>query len=970
MGRLKTTVSRYSAYQELAPRRSSNDYTFRHLALTPGTRLGVYDVTAQIGEGGMGAVYRAIDTTLGRQVAIKVLPDAFASDADRLARFEREARTLASLNHPNVAVIYAVEKSGGTSALVMELVEGEDLSQRIAHGPMPLDEALPIAKQVAEALEAAHEAGIVHRDLKPANIKVREDGAVKVLDFGLAKATERGSANGGGVNPSRSPTMTSPAMTQAGVILGTAAYMAPEQAKGRAVDKRADLWAFGCVLYEMVTGRRAFQPARGADASDVSGDTVAETLAAVLTQEPNWSALPASTPAPIRRLLRRCLEKDRHRRMPDAAAARLEIEDALSGPSADVAPIFAPTPAARSASSPVPSRASSRVIPWIVAAAASVAAGALSIPVVRHLRETPGTAAVVRLTATPTGTLAFAGLDAANDPDLAIAPDGRRIVYVNESTAGGPASLFVRNLGELEAKPLVSNAPANLRSPFISPDSMNVGFFDSTGVLRKVPIDGGSPVVVVTAGRSPSGASWGDDGAIVFATIDRTTGLLRVASGGGEPEVLTKPDASRGELDHMLPEVLPGSRSVLFTVAPTSPDKRPSIAVLDLATREQKMLVEGGSNPHYLASGHLLYTADGSVHAVRFDAARLETVGASVPVLEGVMTKTGGGTAAVPAVNATVSKNGTLAYVAGDAQGALRSVTWVDSSGREEPLGAPVRAYAYARLSPDERRIALDIRDQQNDIWTWDVARKTMTRLTFAPGFNRGIAWTPDSRRLAFSSQHEGSEDVYWQAADGTGAAERLTDGPGIKVPTAISPDGTRLFFGPATPPYDIGMVSLGLEHRIDWLMKTPFDEQDPELSPDGRWLAYWSNESGRDDVFVRPFPNVDEGKWQVSTAGGSAPLWSRDGRWLYYWVGARGAGQGRVMRVAVHRVPKGFASGTPELVVEGPYLHPHNGRSYDVARDGRILVIKDALIAPTTPNQLVVVLNWFEELKRMLPVQ
>ena len=912
----------------------------------------------------MGAVYRATDTSLDRQVALKVLPDAFAGDTERLARFEREAKTLASLNHVHIAAIYAIEKSAGVTALVMELVEGDDLAQRLAHGAISIDEALPIAAQIAEALEAAHEQGIIHRDLKPANIKVRPDGTVKVLDFGLAKAMEPAAASA--PSGSMSPTITSPAMTQAGVILGTAAYMAPEQAKGRALNKRADLWAFGCVLYEMLTGRRPFQPAHASDASDVAGDTVAETLAAVLTQEPNWSALPASTPAAVRRLLRRCLEKDRRHRMPDAAAARLDIEDALSGARTDVSPTSAPPQTEPAASSHAPSRAWSRAVPWTFAVAASLAAGALAIPAVRHVREAPVTPAVVRLTATPSGTFAFAGLAAASDPDLAISPDGRRIVYVNISSAGGPARLFVRNLDELDATLLVPAPRTGLRSPFISADGTTAGFFDNTGVMYRIPIDGGTPVVVVPGGRTPSGASWGDDGRIVFATIDRTTGLLRVASGGGEPEVLTKPDASKGEMDHMLPEVLPGSRGVLFTVAPMSPDKRPSIAVVDLATREQKVLVDGGSHPHYLASGHLLYSAEGTVQAVRFDASRLETLGTPVSVLQGVMTKNGASTASVSVVNASVSRNGTLAYVAGVAQGALRSLAWVDSSGREEPLDAPVRAYAYARLSPDERRIALDIRDQQNDVWTWDVARKTMTRLTFDPGLNRGMAWTPDSRRLAFTRQHEGSEDAYWQAADGTGVAERLTEGPGIKVPTAVSPDGTRLFFvTPSVPPYDIGVVTLSPEHRIESLLKSPFSEQDPELSPDGRWLTYWSNESGRDEVFVRPFPNVDDGKWQVSTTGGSAPLWSRDGKWMYYWVGAQGAAQGRVMRVAVQRVQSGFSSGPPDLVAEGPYLHPQTGRPYEVARDGRILVIKDANVAPSTPNQLVVVLNWFEELKR-----
>jgi serine/threonine protein kinase len=584
------------------------------MALTIGSRLGPYEILSAIGAGGMGEVYRARDTKLNRNVALKILPDAFADDPDRLARFTREAQTLAALNHPNIAHVHGLEESGGVRALVMELVEGEDLAQRLVRGPIPLDEALPIAKQIAEALEAAHEQGIIHRDLKPANIKVRDDGAVKVLDFGLAKALagEAAGTGPGAAALTNSPTLTSPAMmTGVGVLLGTAAYMAPEQAKGRTADKRSDIWAFGCVLYEMLTGNRAFE-----------GEDVSDTLATVLKSDPNWAALPIATPPLIRRLLQRCLAKDRNARIPDIAVARFAIEEVLSG-------------AVRSGVEPSATGTSarpSRVRRWLPIAATAVIAGVLvGVPTWVWLRPSPQP--VLRLSAMPTDGSPVG--DSSPASDVAITPDGRRIVYaVGQSPATG--QLFVRSLDQLEATRL--KGLTGVYAPFLSPDGEWVGYFDA-GTMKKVAITGGPPVTICAidgpaTGSPPRSASWGSDGTIVFSAVGgppggsgTTFGLLRVADGGGKPEILATPDLSKGEFAYILPDILPGGHAVLFAIVSkaqqiTADDTR--IAVRDLRIGQTKVLIQGGSTPRYAASGHLVYAAAGSLRAVPFDLDRLD----------------------------------------------------------------------------------------------------------------------------------------------------------------------------------------------------------------------------------------------------------------------------------------------------------------------------------------------------------
>ena len=654
------------------------------MPLNQGTHLGPYEILSAIGVGGMGEVYRARDTKLGRDVALKVIPDTFALDPDRLARFQREAQVLASLNHPHIAAIYGFEDSGETHALVLELVEGETLADRIARGALPLDEALPIAKQICEALEAAHEQGIIHRDLKPANINITSDGVVKVLDFGLAKLADRGPAKAGHYPPdgsvrlqadlTMSPTITSPAMmTGVGVLLGTAAYMSPEQAKGREADKRCDIWAFGCVLFEMLTGK-----------GPLAGDDVTDTLANVLKREPNWLALPAEVPPALRALLRRCLEKNRRERVADISTALFVLKEQAS--------LAAPV----TASAPLPRSPLWLGIAALTAGALVIAAVATMLTWLATRPADPAPPRVSRLPIAASGTAALS-IDGF-DRDLAITPDGSRVIYVgNHGT-----QLFIRALDALEP---VTVFTGGSRGPFVSPDGQWIGFVDVANELKKVAVTGGPAVTLARLDGTARGATWGPDNTIIVATSNGATGLQRVGAAGGTTTVLTRPDLAQGELDHLWPEPLPGGRAVLFTItAATGGLDAAQVALLDLQTGTRKILMRGGSHAHYVSSGHLVYAAAGSLRAVAFDLARLETRGTPVSV--------------VPAV-------------------------------RETPIPTPPRPYVYPQLSPDGTRVAVNAQDQENDIWIWDLSRTTLTRATFDPSFDGYPVWTPDRRPAA-----------------------------------------------------------------------------------------------------------------------------------------------------------------------------------------------------------------------------
>jgi serine/threonine-protein kinase len=807
---------------------------------------------------------------------------------------------------------------------------------------------LPIAKQIAEALEAAHEQGIIHRDLKPANIKVRADGTVKVLDFGIAKAMAPAAGSEAAAVLAYSPTITSPAQTRAGAILGTAAYMSPEQARGKTVDKRTDIWAFGAVLFEMLTGRRAF-----------AGDDVSDVLASVLAKEPDWARLPPTLPPALGTYIRRCLHKDPRQRFRDMGDVRLALEGAFE----------TAAPQSTSATSAVVRR---RTVA-ITSAALVVGAAIAAFATWALTRPAPVTLQPMRFALVPPAAQALNITGSTRN--LVLSDDGTHLVYVS----GNERQLMVRAIGALDAVPLPGTTDAY--SPFISPDGRWVGFFTGTE-LRKVSIAGGPPVTLCPIVGATRGGSWGPDDTIVFATADSTTGLLSIAAAGGTPTVLTTPDAAHGEGDHLFPSILPGGQAVLFTITPSSGGiDTAQVVVRDLTTGRTTTLIRGGSQAAYVAlsttstssgragsgqAGYLVYPVAGTLHAVRFDPLTLAVGSHPVAAVEAVTTT------ATRAALFSVSRTGALVYVPGGA-GAARSLVWVTRDGHEEPLaGAPARAYQHLRLSPDGTRVALDIRDQQNDIWIWDLARQTMTRLTDTPAGEGSPVWTPDNRRVLFASSRAGAFNIWGQAANNTGPVERLTTSPNAQFPHSISPDGTRLVVRESVPTTGVDLRVLPLDpstalgappRQTAALVQTTFTEGGGELSPDGHWLAYESNESGQNEIFVRPFPTVDAGRWPISTSGGSSPVWARRGTELFYLDGT-----GALTRVPIQTAPT-FSAGTPTRLFDTRYYASEAGHPYDVSSDGqRFLMIKAAGI-DQSPS-MVVVLNWLEELKAKLAMK
>jgi serine/threonine-protein kinase len=911
--------------------------------LIVGTQLGPYRVEALLGVGGMGEVYRARDTVLGRPVAIKILPWDLSADPERLARFRREARVLASLNHPNIGAIYGLEtlegQAGPTFGLVLELVEGPTLAEKLSAGRLPVADALALARQIAEALEAAHHQGIVHRDLKPANIKVRHDGTIKVLDFGLAR-----------VDPDRavledattSRAITSPAMvTGAGMLLGTAAYMSPEQAKGQPADKRSDVWAFGSVIFEMLTGTRPF-----------AGDHVQDVLAAVLTKEPDWTQLPPGLSPTLHTFLRRCLDKQPRQRVADVQDMRLALEGAFD--------VHAPAP------SSLPAASSNSRAATLLAGAAVL--GAAVTAAVLWFAVRPTEPRVSRL-ALPLSQQAALYMDQISQ-DVAVLPDGATVVYkaIGEQ---GESQIFLQALDTLEPTRLVSDGRPG--APFASPDGRWVGYIERRALapaLMRIALSGGSALTLCVIDGISRGETWGDDDHIIFATTNPSTGLQRVSSTGGTPQALTTPDHARGEGDHLWPQYLPGSQAVLFTITPVTNNWDMSqVAVLDLRTGVRKVLVSGGRQAKFTPSGHLVYVSGSQLRAVAFDAERLEVHGTPTVVLPHVAT-TQAGTAQFD-----IARDGALVYMpTASAAYPARTLAWVDRRGREEPVrGAPARSYIHPRLSPDGTRLALGIRDQENDIWTWDFTRETLTRVTFDPGLNASPVWMPDGRRIIHSSgaaptQSKGYGALFRRPADGSGTAERLTDDDSLAVllPSSLSPDGNRLVASMVAAAGDLMLVTLS-DRRVQPLLTTPFIERNGEVSPDGRWLAYDSNASGGErQVYVRPFPNVMDGQWQISTDGGRQPAWARDGQELFYVARDGGLRSVRVSRNAT------WVAGTPQRLLEGRDYYfgaiADAGRTYDVAADGRFLMIKDAAPDAAAPINIMVVQNWFEELKRLAP--
>ena len=816
----------------------------------------------------MGEVYRATDSRLKREVAIKVLPDAFTADRERLARFEREAQLLAQLHHPNIAAIHGLEESGGTRALVMELVEGEELAAIVARGPLPVEEALAIARQIAEALEAAHERGIVHRDLKPANVKVRPDGTVKVLDFGLAKAMEPASSASAAElarSPTllNSPTLTAAHGTQLGLILGTAAYMAPEQAAGGAVDRRADIWSFGVVLYEMLAGRRLFE-----------GETVSHVLAGVLKDEPDFSALPAATPDRIADLLRRCLRKKPRERLQAVGDARVVIEEALAHPELG-------RPGVPASGVEAASRARYGRLAWLAAAAGLVAAGVFAY---LWLAGAGSSEEGRRLHAT---LLAPAG--AALGDSFALSPDGRRVVFEAYDVASSRGGLWLRELETGESRRLVGTEGGEL--PFWSPDGRQIGFF-AQGELRRLDPAGGAPQLVCDA-PTPRGAAWGEDGRIVLSASFRT-GLSVVPATGGAPRPLTTLDAARKEKSHRFPVFLPGGERLLFlaqTAEGGSRDDASAIEALDLATGKRTRLVAANSSPLYAPSGHLLFWRDGSLFAQRLDARRLALAGEPMAIAAGVAYNQN------EQALAAVSHEGTLVYQTGT-RGSLGTLVWIDRRGIDT---APIRErelFGDFALSHDGRLLAYSFTGEgqgATDLWVHDLERGSARRLTFEAGSEFRPAWSPDDRAIYYANDARNDGAIFRRAVDGTGALEEVgTTEQGI-WPMQVAPDGGWLVVGAVGSGSSDDLMRFDLESkRITPLVTTPFLDQMGSISPDGRLLAYASEESGRWEIYVQAL-GAGGGRWQVSSEGGYLPRWRGDGRELFF-----GSDPDRMMAVAV----------------------------------------------------------------------
>jgi len=868
------------------------------MPLHPGSRLGAYEILSPLGAGGMGEVYKARDPRLGREVAIKVLLQEFARDPERLARFEREARVLASLNHPNIAAIYGFENVDGVPFLVLEYVPGQTLAELIANGPLEVENVRQICRDVAGALEEAHEKSFVHRDLKPANIKITPDGKVKVLDFGLAKAL----ADEPSADPSRSPTLSVLA-TRAGTLLGTAAYMSPEQARGRPIDKRSDIWAFGCVLYEMLAGRQAF-----------GGESITDVLAAVVRAEPDWNALPAATPPRVRELLRRCLEKDAARRLRDVGDARFELEaDAAARPAA---------------------RGRPGVGGWAAWAVATVAVIVAVVLAVIHFRE-------VTLT-TRFQVLAPDKATAVEYP--AIAPDGRRLAFV--ATVDGKALLHVRPLDSLTAQALAGTEDAAF--PFWSPDNRFLAFF-AQGKLKKVDVSGGPPQTLCDATTPGRGGAWNREGVILFVA-GGSAPLRRVPAAGGVPSPVTTLD-SQTELSHRWPHFLPDGRRFLYWRRTTDREKN-GVVVASLDdkpdSKDRKRLLAGDSMAVYSA-GHLLFEREGTLMAQPFDASKLAFGGEPFPVVQQVM---GGSPPGWVAFSA--SPGGTLAYRTG--VGGKSQLAWFDRTGKEVGRVGPPEYHSSPRLSPDGKRVAVTRRDAQGaDLWLLDLARDTSTRFTFHPAIEGFPTWSPDGSRVVFASLRDGPFNLYQKASSGSADEEPLLKTGEGKFPVDWSSDGRFVLYQATFPKTSLDLWALPLEgdRKPIPLVQTEFTELQGQFSPDGRWIAYSSNASALEQVYVQGFPKPG-GKFQVSTTGGIRPRWRRDGKELFYMTPDR-----KLMAVEVKATAATFEPGRPRELFQTRAVTASPVFSvYDVSADGQRFLINTALEAEG-PAPMTVVVNW-----------
>jgi serine/threonine protein kinase/Tol biopolymer transport system component len=893
------------------------------MSIPIGAQLGSYEITGLLGKGGMGEVYRARDAKLKREVAIKILPEEFSRESDRVMRFQREAEVLASLNHPNIAAIYDFQEAGGVRFLVLELVEGSTLANRMERGPLPVDETLTITKGICEALEAAHEKAIAHRDLKPANIKITPEGRVKVLDFGLAKMF---SPDVSDASLSHSPTMLS--ASAQGMILGTPSYMSPEQARGQNVDAQSDVWAFGCILYEMLTGQRAF-----------AGDTITDILGGVVRVDPDWSGLPSDTPPLLRLLVRQCLQKPRTARLHHIGDARIQLE--------------ASEVEIKSAAAAAPMTATKKRLPfvWIAATAILAAIVAVMAPfAIRHLREAPADPVAVRFSIPPPEKSAFP--DGVAAPFATVSHNGRLVAMLAESN--GVRRIWIRALDSLEARPLNGTEGASLFFPFWSPDDRSVGFFAQSR-LKRVDVAGGAAQIICdvtgNANNVVLSGAWNRDGVIIFSD-----GVIkRVAASGGKPEPITAIDSARQDLAHIGPEFLPDGNHFLF-LAETASAEGSAIMAGSLSSTETKQVVNAKSFAKY-DSGRLIFVRDGVLIAQSFDPSKLQVTGDAITLAEQIRQNPNNGLSAFWA-----SGDGTIVYRTGS-NTINRKLQWFDRRGRPLGVVGPVAGYRNPELSPDGKRIAVERTDPQTrngDIWLLDVASGTPNRWTFDPGLDMYPVWSPTGDQIAFGTSRNGADNLYLKASAG-GTEELLLKGAAI--PRDWSRDNRFLVYGVGAGTQLMVLPLSGERKPFPFLATSSFTYAQSRISPDGKWLAYYSNESGRNEVYVQNFP-VASAKYQISNEGGFSSRWRRDGKEIYYV-----SPEGKLVAVPVRTTEKNIEVGAPSVLFEVGASTPLGSgygtrQQYDVTADGQRFIV-NVPAEQTVESPLTVISNWPATIKR-----
>ncbi len=915
-----------------AKKKSPPTASFDSTVLGPGSKIGQFKIERELGRGAVGIVYLAHDTKLDREVAIKSLPEEVVSNPLVRARFQREARLLAGLNHPNIATIYEeLEEVEDTSYLVLEYIAGETLSERIEKGPLSIDEALLLSQQIAEAVAAAHEQGVIHRDLKPANIKITPDGKVKVLDFGLAKGVSGEAAD-------QQSTITVP-----GRVIGTPAYMSPEQARGNPTDHRSDIWSFGCVLFEMLTGKIPFK-----------GDTVSDTLANILQSSPEWEKLPESIPANIKVLIRRCMEKDQQKRLYSMVDVVIEISETIQLPQL-VPPVTSTAGVAKT-------QVGKRMLVGIVSACLAIVIFSISlITLISKSQPTPISQPIYsdKFEIPPDVRLAiFPG------NGIAISPDGKNIAYIAENDEN--QRLFVRPVDKLESTPLFGTEDATY--PFFSPDSKSIGFFTNEAKLKRIDFDGSNLMTITDIEKQSSsffsrGATWGKNDTIIFSTTCDSR-LIQVPATTGTPIPITTLNKSEGISSHRWPHMLPDGKHVLFTIYPTVNRREDlRVCILSLETKKWETLIfEESYNARYVPfpsklAGHIIYMHQGVLMAVPFNLQKLKITGKSKPLLENINTMNTSYTAYY-----SISDNGTLVYMPFvESEVFRRTIAWVDRGGMVTSLIEEHGAYLCPRISPDGRFLALQISDEGiSNIWVYDIERNTRNRLTFE-GANQEPTWTPEGKRISFASNRDGIDNLYWKLADGSGDAEQIFSGERYQYPCSWSTDGELLAFYEREQTgqnRDIRVLSIQ-DRTTSTFLNSESNERAPMFSPDGNWITYVSNELGRDDIFVRRFP-FQEGMWTISDGGGTDPMWAPDGKEIFYRNGDE-------MWSVTVETRAGFEVIGRQLLFKGDYYRGTNYTAYDYdPKSDRFLMIKNPEEVPE--RQINVVVNWFEELNKFVP--